>query len=263
MAASTTTPLSIRPARSAASTNSGCATATERVAKAHGARPLVGLALLLVLAAGRDAAAGSAPATEVPGPAPSSAPAAGSGTARVEVDAREAPRGILRVHLLLPVSAGPLTLVYPKWLPGRHGPAGPITNLAGSTERRACEVGDGTSGAVSPRQPFRVHERQWAGAHRQEQVDSQDPARCLTRVDFHARGAGAGRGRRGGRGPPYLGGRCAAGRGVPPGGKHEQQRESDQRARTVGFRDALSSGSAARVRRSGRPRRPDRERGCS
>ena len=92
-----------------------------------------GLALLLVLAAGLDAAAGSAPATQVPGSAPSSAPAAVSGTARVEVDAREAPRGILRVHLLLPVSAGPLTLVYPKWLPGRHGPAGPITNLAGPT----------------------------------------------------------------------------------------------------------------------------------
>ncbi len=49
----------------------------------------------------------------------------------VEVDAREAPRGILKVHLRLPVSSGPLTLVYPKWLPGRHGPAGPITNLAG------------------------------------------------------------------------------------------------------------------------------------
>src|SRR3979490_772109 len=98
MAASTTNPLSIRPARAAASTNSGCATATERVAKAHRARPVVGRALLLVLAAGRDAAAGSAAATEVAGPAPSSAPAAGSGTARVEVDAREAPRRVLSGH---------------------------------------------------------------------------------------------------------------------------------------------------------------------
>lgn len=49
----------------------------------------------------------------------------------VDVDAREASRGILKVHLKLPVQAGPLTLVYPKWLPGRHGPAGPITNIAG------------------------------------------------------------------------------------------------------------------------------------
>lgn len=33
--------------------------------------------------------------------------------------------------LHLPATAGPLTLVYPKWLPGRHGPEGPITDLAG------------------------------------------------------------------------------------------------------------------------------------
>ncbi len=49
----------------------------------------------------------------------------------VDVDATEAPRGIFKVHLTLPVSPGPLTLVYPKWLPGRHGPAGPITDVAG------------------------------------------------------------------------------------------------------------------------------------
>lgn len=59
------------------------------------------------------------------------AAAALTGAAHLEVDAREAPRGILKVHLTLPVRPGPLTLVYPKWLPGRHGPAGPITDLAG------------------------------------------------------------------------------------------------------------------------------------
>ena len=53
------------------------------------------------------------------------------GATVVEVDLREAARGIVKSHLRIPVSAGPLTLVYPKWLPGRHGPAGPITNLAG------------------------------------------------------------------------------------------------------------------------------------
>ncbi len=51
--------------------------------------------------------------------------------AELEVDAREAPRGILKAHLRLPVTPGALTLVYPKWLPGRHSPAGPITSLAG------------------------------------------------------------------------------------------------------------------------------------
>jgi predicted metalloprotease with PDZ domain len=51
--------------------------------------------------------------------------------ATVAVDAREAPRGIYRAHLELPVQPGPLTLVYPKWLPGYHAPKGPITSLGG------------------------------------------------------------------------------------------------------------------------------------
>jgi len=59
------------------------------------------------------------------------APANIEPVATVDVDAREAPRGILKAHLTLPVTAGALTLVYPKWLPGRHSPAGPITSLAG------------------------------------------------------------------------------------------------------------------------------------
>jgi predicted metalloprotease with PDZ domain len=62
---------------------------------------------------------------------PVPAPAASAQTARIDVDAREAPRGIMSAHLLLPVAEGPLTLVYPKWLPGRHSPAGPLTSLGG------------------------------------------------------------------------------------------------------------------------------------
>ncbi len=57
--------------------------------------------------------------------------AAAAAPASLDVDAREAPRGIMTAHLHLPVSAGPLTLVYPKWLPGRHSPAGPLTSLGG------------------------------------------------------------------------------------------------------------------------------------
>ena len=53
------------------------------------------------------------------------------GPAVIDVDAREAPRGIMSAHLKIPVAAGPLTLVYPKWLPGRHSPAGPLTSLGG------------------------------------------------------------------------------------------------------------------------------------
>ena len=49
---------------------------------------------------------------------------AGAAAAQIQVDASQAPRGIMSAHLTLPVTAGPLTLVYPKWLPGRHSPAG-------------------------------------------------------------------------------------------------------------------------------------------
>jgi predicted metalloprotease with PDZ domain len=59
------------------------------------------------------------------------AQAAPVGAAQIEVDARQAPRGNMSAHLLLPVVEGPLTLVYPKWLPGRHSPAGPLTSLGG------------------------------------------------------------------------------------------------------------------------------------
>jgi len=49
----------------------------------------------------------------------------------LEVDAREAPRKILHARMTIPVAPGDLTLSYPKWLPGEHGPTGPILNLAG------------------------------------------------------------------------------------------------------------------------------------
>jgi predicted metalloprotease with PDZ domain len=49
----------------------------------------------------------------------------------LEVDAREAPKKIFHARLTIPAAPGPLTLVYPKWIPGEHGPSGPIADLAG------------------------------------------------------------------------------------------------------------------------------------
>jgi predicted metalloprotease with PDZ domain len=48
----------------------------------------------------------------------------------IAVDASEVTRGLLHVRETIPVAAGPLTLAYPKWIPGEHGPNGPIGNLA-------------------------------------------------------------------------------------------------------------------------------------
>ena len=49
----------------------------------------------------------------------------------LEVDLNDAPRRILHATEIMPASAGPMTLVYPEWIPGEHGPTGPIDNLAG------------------------------------------------------------------------------------------------------------------------------------
>ncbi|MGH8182735.1 MAG: M61 family metallopeptidase, partial [Rhodanobacteraceae bacterium] len=53
------------------------------------------------------------------------------GTIKVHVDATDTSQGIFRVHETIPVQAGELTLLYPKWIPGAHSPAGPIDMLAG------------------------------------------------------------------------------------------------------------------------------------
>ncbi len=49
----------------------------------------------------------------------------------IHADLSDAARGLMRAKLSIPVSAGPLTLVYPQWIPGDHGPTGPITDLSG------------------------------------------------------------------------------------------------------------------------------------
>src|SRR5207248_7051120 len=49
----------------------------------------------------------------------------------ISLDATEAPRKIFHAHLTIPATAGTLTLYYPKWIPGEHGPTGPIENLTG------------------------------------------------------------------------------------------------------------------------------------
>ena len=49
----------------------------------------------------------------------------------LEVDARHAPRRIIHSTLTIPAAPGPMTLVYPKWLPGEHGPSGPLPDAVG------------------------------------------------------------------------------------------------------------------------------------
>src|SRR6185312_4474749 len=52
-------------------------------------------------------------------------------TATLEVDATDAPRNLLHARETIPVQPGPLTLFYPKWIPGEHAPDGPVADVAG------------------------------------------------------------------------------------------------------------------------------------
>lgn len=50
----------------------------------------------------------------------------------LQVDATDVARGIFRVRETVPIErAGKMVLLYPKWLPGYHAPAGPIEKLGG------------------------------------------------------------------------------------------------------------------------------------
>ncbi|WP_426177945.1 M61 family metallopeptidase [Massilia sp. TWR1-2-2] len=53
------------------------------------------------------------------------------GTIVLKVDATNLSQQIFRMKMSIPVKAGPLTMLYPQWLPGNHGPSGPLTQLAG------------------------------------------------------------------------------------------------------------------------------------
>jgi predicted metalloprotease with PDZ domain len=50
---------------------------------------------------------------------------------RLRVDATDAPRRVLHVQMTMPAKPGPMTLLYPEWIPGEHGPTGPVANLVG------------------------------------------------------------------------------------------------------------------------------------
>lgn len=81
------------------------------------------LAAMLVLAWG-TAAHADAPVTD---------PGAYPGTLTLAVDLSDAARKLFHVRETIPVKPGPLTLYYPKWIPGEHAPSGPLENIAGLT----------------------------------------------------------------------------------------------------------------------------------
>lgn len=83
------------------------------------ARTASALALALALAAPLQAA--------VPAPVDQPYP----GTIVLKVDATNLAQQIFRMRMSVPVKPGPMTFLYPQWLPANHGPSGPLTQLAG------------------------------------------------------------------------------------------------------------------------------------
>lgn len=95
-----------------------------------------GLALLLVSAAPAalaQVASTYPPALPAPQPAiPAVRDVAYPGVIRLDIDATNLTQHIFAITETIPVAqSGPMTLFFPEWLPGNHGPVGPITQLAG------------------------------------------------------------------------------------------------------------------------------------
>jgi len=76
-------------------------------------------------------------AQAVPTPAPAARPSSYPGVIRLEVDATDLDHRVFQVRQLLPVTPGPLTLFFPRWLPGTHGSTGLVERLAGLQVRTA------------------------------------------------------------------------------------------------------------------------------
>ena len=53
------------------------------------------------------------------------------GTISVAVDASAVQTKLFHAKLSIPVKPGPMVLLYPKWIPGEHGPTGPVVDLTG------------------------------------------------------------------------------------------------------------------------------------
>ena len=77
--------------------------------------------LLLAATVAFQASAQTAPPQDVPF----------AGTLKIDVDATDLAHRIFRVRTTMPAAPGPMTLLYPQWIPGNHSPTGPIDKLAG------------------------------------------------------------------------------------------------------------------------------------
>ena len=83
----------------------------------------------------------------------------------IHIDLSDAPRRVFHARLSMPVQPGSLTLLYPKWLPGEHGPTGPIADLVGL---KLSANGQAIPWARDPEEMFAFHVNVPAGTTKLE-----------------------------------------------------------------------------------------------
>jgi predicted metalloprotease with PDZ domain len=63
------------------------------------------------------------------------------GTIRISIDATDLERRIFHIHETVPIAGpGPVTLFYPQWIPGNHGPSGQLKQVASVVFRANGQV---------------------------------------------------------------------------------------------------------------------------
>ena len=98
----------------------------------------------------------------LPPPVPAPRDVAYPGALKLEVDATDLERRIFRVRETIPLAGpGPVTLLYPQWVPGGHTPRNPLYAIAGLTVRAG---GQTIPWARDPVEVFAFHLTPPAGA---------------------------------------------------------------------------------------------------
>lgn len=73
----------------------------------------------------------AARAQAIPGPDANTVPlATQTNPETLVLDASTAERGLATATMQIPATPGPFTFVYPQWIPGEHGPTGPLSAIA-------------------------------------------------------------------------------------------------------------------------------------
>lgn len=81
----------------------------------------------------------------------------------LRVDATDIARKLIHSEMDIPVKAGALTLVFPKWIPGEHAPSGPLNNVVWM---RFAAGGQPLAWSRDPVDMFAFHVRIPAGAQK-------------------------------------------------------------------------------------------------